>query len=355
MRRENDFTELFIQHFRSICGNRIERIGVQNQRPRVRTQQLGKVYIQFFTYPRAHSRSNTVRTENVPVDRLKLTKNNCGELSDCIGKQRFRNTQLGIARSGFETSTCSEECRAAESPARQNTCRTITPLMRIGAALREEVCDVLLFPDFCATLFGINANISNCDLSTIVHTVRHDESLFHLPHGDRLIGTHTYFRRNATLLKPARKIARNNISAAAVDEIHEHFILPVDRTGKPCPEEAIHNHAISSARNTSEHFTLIFVAHGGTIGRELFSKAQNAHVLAVFRENARGDKSVAAIVTAPAHEEDIRCTLLFHCLRNSIGKRLSRALHELRRRRARTDGRGIRTTHLFIGKCIFHS
>ena len=71
-------------------------------------------------------------------------------------------------------------------------------------------------------------------------------------------------------------------------------------------------------------------------------------------QDARGDKSVAAVVAAAAHEERVADAEPCHRLGDGARKRRARPLHKHGRGRTRTDRRLVEPAHLPVGKRIFH-
>ena len=315
MGRNDHSARLFIEDFRPVGRNGVERIRVQNERTGVSAQKLRDMHIEPFAYPRAHSGRNTVRSKDIAVDRTECLQNDRGELPDGRRKQFFRDAKFGITGARFQTRARSKKRSPAVCPAGENICGTIRTFVRIGTPRRKILPDISGFPDLSAPLPGADPDIGGRHSARIIRTVGQKQRLFELPHGHRFVRMHADFRRNAALFQAARKIAGNDICSIRIDEVHERLVFAVDRAGKARSEQTVDNHAVPSARDPSELFSPIFFPHCRAIRRKLLGKTQNTHIFARIRQDPCRSKPVAAVVASAADEERVGQTFPLHRLR----------------------------------------
>ena len=355
MRRYDDAAGFFFEYFHAVRCNGIQRVCIEDERPRVRAEQFRKIGVQTLADARPHADRDAVRGEDVAVDRLEGAQHHSGKPPDHIGKQLLRDAQFGIARARLQACARRQKCRAAVGAARKDRRRSVRSLVRIGAALGKERFHILIFPDFGPRFHGRNADVRDGNPARIIRAVRKQKRLFAPSHCDGLVRRDAGASGNPALHEPAGKIARDDICAAAHDKIDERSVFALDGARQPRPEQTIDDQSIPAARNAPKYFALILCANRFAVGGKLLCKAQDSDILAALLQDTRRDKPVAAVVAAAANKEHIARPPCTHGSADRLCKRRARALHENKGRRARRDRRRVGAPHLFVGICVFHT
>ena len=258
MRREHDAAGVFGEQLRAVRGERVQRVGIEDERTRIVGEKFGDVHIELLAHARPHADGDRVRSENVSVERLVFAQDRGGKFSDGMRVQFTRHTQLGIARARFQARARSQKRRAAVRPSRKDARRAVAALVRIGAA-RGEVCFYIgVLPHFGALLARGDPDVRNGDLARKIGAVRKEQRGLHLPHRHRLVRAHAGLARDPTLREPARQVAGDHVGAAAVDERNERRALPFDGTRKPRSEQTVHDDGVPTARNAREELPAVF-------------------------------------------------------------------------------------------------